>query len=261
VTWQTGLAGFTAGLLISIITAPVGVSGAVFLLPMQLSVLHVPSPAVTPTNLLYNIVAGPGALTRYRRSGGLTGPLARLLLAGTLPGVVLGACIRVFAIPGPRIFRLVVALVLLPLGLWLLVRAARGGGADRPALRRRTVLVLGAAVGTLGGVYGIGGGSLLGPILAGRGTPMATIAPAALACTFVTSTVGAATYGLLALTTSGDIAPQWTLGFLCGAGGLIGGYLGAHLQPRIPEQALRILLGGLATALACLYLIEAVSLP
>ena len=65
--WQTGLAGFAAGLLISIVTAPVGVSGAVFLLPVELSVLHVPNHAVTPTNLLYNVVAGPGALLRYLR--------------------------------------------------------------------------------------------------------------------------------------------------------------------------------------------------
>ena len=40
--------------------------GAVFLLPIQLTVLDVPSPAVTPTNLLFNIVAIPGALARYR---------------------------------------------------------------------------------------------------------------------------------------------------------------------------------------------------
>jgi hypothetical protein len=57
-TWSTGLLGFTAGLLIAMVTAPVGVSGAVFLLPVQLSVLHVPSPAVTPTNLLFNMCPG-----------------------------------------------------------------------------------------------------------------------------------------------------------------------------------------------------------
>lgn len=85
-SWQTGVTGFLAGLLISIVTSPVGVSGAVFLLPVQLSLLHVPSPAVTPTNLLFNVVSGPGALARYRRNGQLTGPLARLLIAGTLPG-------------------------------------------------------------------------------------------------------------------------------------------------------------------------------
>ncbi|CAL9522069.1 hypothetical protein SUDANB174_03838 [Streptomyces sp. enrichment culture] len=58
-----GLLGFAAGLLISVATAPVGVSGAVFLLPVQVSVLGVPSPAVTPTNLLYNVVLAPAPST------------------------------------------------------------------------------------------------------------------------------------------------------------------------------------------------------
>ncbi|UQU67406.1 sulfite exporter TauE/SafE family protein [Couchioplanes caeruleus] len=255
-TWQTGLTGFLAGLLISLVTTPVGVSGAVFLLPVQLSILHVPSPAVTPTNLMFNVVAGPGALARYRRNGQLTGPLARLLIAGTVPGVIFGAIIRVFAIPGPQVFRLVAAAVLLPLGLWLVVRALRPAKADRPPLSRRTTIGLSLVTGAVGGIYGIGGGSILGPILAGRGVPMTQIAPAALAATFVTSLVGAGTYGILALTTSGDIAPHWILGLLCGAGGLIGGYLGARLQPYLPERALRLLLGTLATALAVLYLIQ-----
>jgi uncharacterized membrane protein YfcA len=87
---------------------------------------------------------------------------------------------------------------------------------------------------------------------------MTTIAPAALSCTFLTSIAGAATYGALALTTTGDIAPEWNLGLLCGAGGLIGGYLGARLQPRLPERALRLLLGSLATLLAVLYLAQSI---
>ena len=53
-----------AGLLVAVLTAPVGVSGAVFLLPIQLDLLRVPSPAVTPTNLLFNVVATPSALVR-----------------------------------------------------------------------------------------------------------------------------------------------------------------------------------------------------
>jgi uncharacterized membrane protein YfcA len=43
--------GFLTGIFIAMITAPVGVSGAVFLLPLQLNVSHVANPAVTPTNL------------------------------------------------------------------------------------------------------------------------------------------------------------------------------------------------------------------
>jgi hypothetical protein len=45
------LLGFFAGVAIATVSAPVCVSGAVFLLPAQLSVLHVPNPAVTPSNL------------------------------------------------------------------------------------------------------------------------------------------------------------------------------------------------------------------
>ncbi|MFE6759962.1 TSUP family transporter [Streptomyces sp. NPDC057684] len=255
--WSTGLLGFAAGLLISVTTAPVGVSGAVFLLPVQVSVLGVPSPAVTPTNLLYNVVAGPGALLRHWRAGRLRGPLTRLLLVGTVPGVVIGAVIRVFAVPGPHVFRLLVAALLLPLGLWLWLRTVRPAPTrtvSLPSSRATTTLAL--AVGVAGGIYGIGGGSLLGPILVGRGTPVATVAPAALASTFVTSIVGATTYALLSLAATGDIAPDWLLGLSCGAGGLLGGYLGAHLQPHLPETALRLLLGTLATSVGALYAVQ-----
>jgi uncharacterized membrane protein YfcA len=71
VTWDLALGCLAAGLVIAALTTPVGVSGAVFLLPMQVSLLGVPSPAVTPTNLLFNVVATPGGLLRYRRRGGL----------------------------------------------------------------------------------------------------------------------------------------------------------------------------------------------
>ncbi|MGN9761053.1 sulfite exporter TauE/SafE family protein [Streptomyces sp. SD31] len=248
--------GLASGLLIATVTAPVGVSGAVFLLPVQLSVFGVPNPAVTPTNLLFNVVAGPGALWRYRHDGALRGDLTRRLVLGTLPGVALGAAVRVYALPGPDVFRLLIATLLLPLGLWLTLRTLTPGRHRPPPageLPARSLTALALAVGVVGGIYGIGGGSLLGPILVGRGLPVARVAPAALAATFATSLVGAAAYTLLSLASSGDVAPDWWLGLACGTGGLIGGYLGARLQPRLPERALRLFLGTLATVLGALY--------
>src|SRR5580700_4175625 len=117
----TDIAALLAAFGIAVLATPAGVSGAVLLLPFQVSVLGTPSPAVTPTNLLYNVVATPGALYRYWRQGQTGGRLALLLIAGTLPGVVAGSVIRVRLLPGPRVFDLVVAAVLLPLGLWLAV--------------------------------------------------------------------------------------------------------------------------------------------
>jgi hypothetical protein len=229
----------------------------VFLLPIQLDVLHVANPAVTPTNLLYNIISGPGALWRYRRAGQLTGPLARTLLAGTVPGVVIGAIIRVHLVPGPTAFRLIAAAVLLSIGLWLIERSVVHRERRHAVLSPAQMTGLAFAVGIIGGIYGIGGGSIIGPILVGTGMAVATVAPAALAATFVTSIVGAATYGLLALTATGSIAPDWPVGIACGAGGLIGGYLGARLQPRLPETALRLLLGSLAVAVGLTYITQA----
>ena len=100
-------------------TTPAGVSGAVLLLPIQLSILHVPSPAVTPTNLTFNVASVPGGLLRFRHERRLFNKLTLLLVAGTLPGVVAGAVIRVELLSSNGAFTLVAAGVLLPLGLWL----------------------------------------------------------------------------------------------------------------------------------------------
>jgi uncharacterized membrane protein YfcA len=48
----------------------------------------------------------------------------------------------------------------------------------------------------------------------------------------------------------------WSIGIACGLSGLVGGYLGALAQPHVPEKALRLLLGGLAISIGCLYLVQ-----
>ncbi len=256
IDWPTALGALAAGLLVALVTTPVGVSGAVFLLPVQLDLLGIPSPAVTPTNLLFNVVATPGALLRHHRTGGLRSPLVPQLLVGTVPGVVVGAVVRVLAAPGVEVFRVLAAALLLPLGLWLVVRRPVAEDRRGPAPRRTTVTLLGLGVGVIGGVYGLGGGSLLGPILVGMGLPIAVVAPAALASTFVTSLAGVATYGVLSLVSDGPVAPVWSVGLLCGLGGVVGGYVGARLQHRLPEAGLRVMLGLLAVGLAMAYVVQ-----
>lgn len=168
--WQWPV-GALCALLLALVTTPAGVSGAVLLLPIQLSVLHVPSPAVTPTNLVFNVAATPGGLLRFWREHRDTSSLLGLLVAGTLPGVVAGAVIRVDLLSGSRDFLLVASCVLLPPGLWLLVGAQRQTR-PRPNLDRKAralVWLLALSVGCAGGIYGIGGGSLLAPILLAAG--------------------------------------------------------------------------------------------
>jgi uncharacterized membrane protein YfcA len=244
-----------AALAISMLASPAGVSGAALLLPFQVAVLGTPSPAVTPTNLLYNVVATPGALYRYRRQGQRGGQLARTLVAGSLPGVILGSIIRVELVPGERAFHVVIALVMIPLGVWSLAARAPSSALQRGRrdLSTGTIAAMALVVGGVGGVYGIGGGAIMAPILIGAGRPASEVAPATLAATLVTSIAGVGAFVLLSLGHHSSVAPDWGVGVALGAGGLAGGYLGARLQPRLPERAIRRLLGLLVLAIGIRY--------
>ena len=69
------------------------------------------------------------------------------------------------------------------------------------------LILLAAAVGCVGGIYGIGGGSILAPVLIGTGRPPREVAPAALASTFVTSVAGVITFLVLSVHHHGPVAP------------------------------------------------------
>ena len=254
--WTEGVA-LAAAFVIAVLATPAGISGAVLLLPFQVSVLGTPSPAVTPTNLLYNVVATPGALYRYWRQGQNGGRLAVILIAGTLPGVIAGSVIRVEVLPGARVFDLVVAAVLLPLGGWISrTGPARPEVGPRPAraVPVPALILLAAVVGCVGGIYGIGGGSILAPVLIGIGHPPREVAPAALASTFVTSVAGVITFLVLSVHHHGSVAPDWPTGIALGVGGLAGAYTGARIQRHLPDILIRRVMGVLVVAIGARYL-------
>jgi uncharacterized membrane protein YfcA len=107
-------------LVVSTFTSMGGVSGAFLLLPFQVSILGFSSPAVSPTNLVFNIVAIPSGVYRYLREGRMNWPVALVTILGTLPGLWFGAEIRIRWLPDPRHFKLFVGCVLLYIGLRLL---------------------------------------------------------------------------------------------------------------------------------------------
>ena len=258
----TEVVALVAAFLIAVVASPAGISGAVLLLPFQVSVLGTPSPAVTPTNLLYNVVATPGAIYRFWRQGQTGGRLTRVLVAGTLPGVVLGSVIRVELLPGARVFDLVVGAVLTPLGAWIAVsRPGPPAESAQPGHRipPSVLVALSAAVGCVGGIYGIGGGSILAPILIGNGRPPSEVAPAALASTFVTSVAGVITFTILSVHQHPHVGPDWLTGIALGIGGLAGAYTGARIQSRLPDLLIRRMMGLLVLAIGIRYLLLGVS--
>jgi len=120
---------------ISFFTSMGGVSGAFLLLPFQMSFLGYTNPSVSATNQLYNIVAIPSGVYRYWKEGRMLWPLTWVVVAGTLPGVFIGAFVRVAYLPNPQNFKLFAAGVLLYIGAKMVrdLVKKKSAGADNKA--------------------------------------------------------------------------------------------------------------------------------
>ena len=278
--WAPPLVAFA----LALVTAPAGLSGAFLLLPFQMTVLGFVTPGVTPTNLLYNIVAIPGGVYRYIREQRMVWPLAGVIIVGTLPGMFLGAFIRVRYLPDPRSAKLFIAAVLVYIGarlLWdgrrkqehdtaltagsVVTTASIHGGRLRFKFRGREfsasavgLMALALVVGIVGGIYGVGGGAIIAPYtVAILHLPAHTIAGASLLSTLITSIAGVGFFEILGRTRAGGavpVRPDWLLGVLFGAGGMAGSYCGARLQKRLPERWIKLALGVLVTCVAATYI-------
>jgi hypothetical protein len=277
--WLPPLAAF----VVSFFTSMVGISGAFLLMPFQMSVLGFAGPAASATNLVFNLFATPGGVWRYARDSRMAWPLARLIILGTLPGVVIGFYLRTLYLPDAARFKLFVGVILLYLAWRLLGEFAPwkkrrhiptpvGGstlrlvhsdwrrmaftfGEHEYCFSVPAMLALAFVVGIIGGTYGIGGGAIIAPFcIAIFHLPVALVAGAALAGTFATSVIGVIVYSVLPLPGGGHASPDWALGTLFGLGGLAGMYLGAATQKHIPQRVLKIGLGLVLSGLGGMYL-------
>lgn len=120
--------------IISFFTSMGGVSGAFLILPFQVSVLGFTTPSVSATNHLFNIVAIPSGIYRYIKEGRMVWPLSWVVIIGTLPGVLIGAILRIQYLPNPQNFKLFAGFVLLYIGGRLLkeLRAKKNGEKNKP---------------------------------------------------------------------------------------------------------------------------------
>ena len=293
--------------VISFLTSMGGVSGAFLLLPFQMSFLGYTHPSVSATNQLFNIVAIPSGVYRYYKEGRMVWPLTWVVVSGTLPGVFIGAVVRVAYLPNPRHSKLFAAIVLFDIVMKMIrdllgkspgninkagaekrfqemVRRHRSTapgqeGPDSVPLPTVTVthfnlkrlgytfyderfdvsfwgiFTLSFIVGIVGGIYGIGGGSIIAPFFVTVfGLPVYTVAGAALMGTFVTSVAGVAFYQAISpFYPNLSVAPDWPLGILFGIGGMAGMYLGARCQKFVPARGIKWMLAGIIVFTALKY--------
>jgi hypothetical protein len=256
--WLPPLAGF----VLAFFSSMVGISGAFLLMPFQMSVLGYVAPSASATNLVFNLVAIPSGVWRYASEGRMDWPLARIIALGTMPGLLAGWWLRLHWLADPKTFKLFVGLVLAWLAFRLyrelFFRTVKPAASTAPASSpNRAIFMMSLGIGVIGGAYGIGGGSLMAPVLvAVFGLSVHAVAGAALFGTFVTSVVGVALYQFLPTPTGLPAQPDWMLGLLFGLGGMAGMYLGARSQKHVPQRALKIGLAVVLTGLAGGYVLQ-----
>lgn len=293
--------------VVSFFTSMGGVSGAFLLLPFQMSFLNYTDPSVSATNQLYNIIAIPSGVYRYLKEGRMVWPLTWIVVVGTLPGVFIGAFVRIAYLPNPDNFKIFASFVLFYIGIKMvrdLVKKPVPGTSKNESDKRFQELMkqyrnktvkqsidgkdklqavriihftlkniryefygdqfdipiwqvfsLSFIVGIIGGIYGIGGGSIIAPFFVTFfGLPVYTVAGAALMGTFVTSIAGVFFYQLIApFYPDLSIAPDYLLGSLFGLGGICGMYLGARFQKFVPASAIKWMLAAIIIFTASKY--------
>ena len=234
VEWTPLVWGFTCLVffLVALLYASVGHGGASGYLAV-LSLFTLTPEAMATSALLLNVLVAGVALWMFTRGGFLSWRLTWPFLIASIPAAFLGGRLDVSAYTYTWL-----------LGLTLLVAAWRLTGA--PTARQPGVvppplvvaLPVGAGIGWLSGVVGIGGGIFLSPLLMFLHWAGPKETAATSACFVAANSVAA-----LAGRTGGQpwaIEGLWPLVIAAGAGGWIGASLGAN---HFSGQTLRQLLG------------------
>lgn len=189
--------------------------------------------AMKPAALVLNILVAAIGTVQFARAGRFSWRTFWPFALASIPLAYAGGAI---ALPAASYRRLVgVVLVYAAVRLWLRARAATTPAAH--AVPKPLALALGALIGLLSGLTGVGGGIFLSPLLLFAGwADVRTTAGVAVVFILVNSIAG-----LLGHVASvKDLPPGLpALAIAAGAGGLIGSTLGAR---RLPNPALRRLL-------------------
>lgn len=148
-------------LAISVLYSSVGHGGASGYLAAMALAGTVPIGLMKPTALSLNIVVATLATVRFARVGGFSWRLFAPFAATSIPCAFLGGVWQL----DPTNYKRVLGLLLLVTALPLLLRQPAGAGGHRRRVPIAAGLLIGAVIGLVSGLIGVGGGIFLSPIL------------------------------------------------------------------------------------------------
>lgn len=227
--------------LVALLYATVGHAGATgYIAVMTLFGLE---PAVVrPTALVLNVVVASIATAQFARAGHFRPRLFLPLATASVPCAVAGGAV---ALPLAAFEALVGVVLLVSAALTVLERRPQDDAQPEPPwlgvsgswLGVAVLALVGAAIGLLSGLTGVGGGVFLTPVLlAARTAPVKSIAAITAPFILVNSLAGLVG-GLLAGRPPTVVAATFVVAVVIG--GVVGAQLGAF---RLPSRTLRVLM-------------------
>ncbi len=234
------------GFFASVLSGLLGIGGGAILIPAMVYLLGMNQHRAHGTSLAVISLVVLSSAILYSKHGLVDWTVAVELMVGGVIGATIGAriCNRISAGKLKRLFGVFMALV----GLRMLYGAAFASGAASEiagyAISAYTVgggvvvFLIGLVTGVISGLFGIGGGLIMVPILtlvmgmgqkAAQGISLAVIVPVSIS-------------GALIHQGHGNV--RWNIAFWLAVGGVLGGLAGAHVAVvKIPDAVLKGMFG------------------
>ena len=222
--------------LVALLYASVGHAGATGYIAVM-TLLGLAPDSIRPTALLLNVIVAGIATAQFARAGHFASRLFLPLALGSVPCAFAGGGL---AVPAAALEALVGAVLLTSAARIVFARPGRvaaGEPAGESARARWPLVPVGACIGLLAGLTGVGGGVFLTPVLLAMGAaPVRTIAAVTAPFILVNSAAGLAG-GLVA----GKPLAAVSLPVVAAAvaGGAAGSWAGAF---RLPVRFLELLM-------------------
>lgn len=226
---------FPTGILIASVVSAVGIGGGILWMPFLMLILKLEPEASVMTSLVIQSAGmGSGSLA-YARQARIDFRLTAVLLAATLPGLALGACITRNIRPAH--IELALGLLTMMTAIWFVSSSPKY---DEKGHRRITLQAARPYMGWVSlmsvasGMLSVSIGEWLVPVLRGKmALRMRTAVATSIATIFGTCILGAAFHYLLGTT------PHWSTVAWAVPGVLIGGQIGPRLAERVNERMLK----------------------
>jgi uncharacterized membrane protein YfcA len=217
------------GALAGALGGMMGVGGGIVLVPLLIHFLGVSQHEAQATSLAFVVATALVAAVPYLAAERLDLPLALLLTAAAIPGVLLGARVAKRT-PGARLRRAFGVVMLL--AAIKLLAAPPEPSVEAAVWAWPLNVLLGLGVGFFAGLLGVGGGTMLVPVLVlGERIPQHVAQGISLILIAPVGIVGALSYAR-----AGHVVTRVLPGLLIG--GALGGVLGALAAHRIEAPLL-----------------------